>query len=321
LSRSRVGIVDFRWNTTTIWNRQAADGLTTHQEPILGQTNYAYVKIKNRGTQTASNVVVKGFHTKPGAGLLWPGNFEAFTTAQIAAGTLTGNNSQEKIVGPFQWTPNINTYGHDCMLMIVSGDGDPSNIDNFTAGEVIPVWRLVPNDNNVGQRNVFPVAGGGGTEGLMMGLDGVSMWVGNPDPKRATMELKVSLPSLLKRAGWRLTFQGGAKFTLASGEQREVVFRLDPGKDFTPELVRSSSDRDISVAVLADGNPIGGITYRLDPDIKRPANARGRDDRDCTNQAQALLDCLGVKGRKVKKTKIKEIVLGVTIRDDDDCCC
>lgn len=51
-------------------------------------------------------------------------------------------------VGPFEWQPNVNAYGHDCMLMVVTVTSDPSNVDNFTAGEVIPEWRLVPNDNN-----------------------------------------------------------------------------------------------------------------------------------------------------------------------------
>ena len=41
--------------------------------------------------------------------------------------------------------------------MIVSATGDPSNVDNFTAGDVVEDWRLVPNDNNVALRKVkFP---------------------------------------------------------------------------------------------------------------------------------------------------------------------
>ena len=35
-------------------------------------------------------------------------------------------------VGPFEWVPNENVYGHDCVLMIASVAGDPSNVDNFT---------------------------------------------------------------------------------------------------------------------------------------------------------------------------------------------
>ena len=37
--------------------------------------------------------------------------------------------------------------------MVVSAAGDPSNIDNYTAADAIPNWRLVPNDNNIAQRN------------------------------------------------------------------------------------------------------------------------------------------------------------------------
>ena len=40
------------------------------------------------------------------------------------------------------------------MFMVVSANGDASNISNLTAGDSMPEWRLVPNDNNIGQRNV-----------------------------------------------------------------------------------------------------------------------------------------------------------------------
>lgn len=77
------------------------------------------MKIKNRGTSIANNVVVKGYHCKPSAGVLWPNDLQPMTTAQLSAGTLQPNNTEEKIVGPFEWTPVTNAWGHDCMLMIV----------------------------------------------------------------------------------------------------------------------------------------------------------------------------------------------------------
>jgi len=141
------------WETETIWNRRIADGVEGHQEPTIG-TNYAYVKIKNRGTSEADNVVVKAFHCNPLAGLVWPDDLQPMTTPELSAGTLQPNNAEEKIIGPFAWTPVENAVGHDSMLMIVSATGDPSNVDNFTAGEEIEDWRLVPNDNNVALRNV-----------------------------------------------------------------------------------------------------------------------------------------------------------------------
>lgn len=264
------------WHTTTIWNRRMADGAVGHQHPALNETNFAYVKVKNRGTQQATDVVVRAYHTKAGAGLNWPADFEALATAQIDVGTVEGNNAEEKIVGPFEWTPTINAYGHDCMLMVVSAAGDPSNVDNFTAGETIPEWRLVPNDNNIGQRNVAPVPGGGGESGLVAGLDRVGFLVGNPNPRRARITIDVTLPELLRERGWRIELEGvpGKGFDLDPGAKREIILRVHPGADFAARDVEASADRDVHIAVLADDNVIGGMTYRLDPDIRQPFNPR-----------------------------------------------
>ena len=128
-----------------------------HQEPIIGAQNFIYCKIKNRGTGIANNVKVHGYHSKSGAGLLLPKDIQPLSTAQISVGTLAGNNAEEKIIGPFQWIPEINAYGYDSVIMIVSTTEDTSNINEFTVVKTIPDWRLVPNDNNIGQRNMFPV--------------------------------------------------------------------------------------------------------------------------------------------------------------------
>ena len=156
----RHGEYDFQpkyWNNPSIWNRRSADGVVGHQEPVTGTQNFIYCKIKNRGTQIANNVQVHGHHSKQGGGLLLPIDLQSLSTAQIPVGTLAGNNSEEKTIGPFEWMPEINAYGYDSVMMIVSATDDASNINNFTMGETIPDWRLVPNDNNIGQRNMFPV--------------------------------------------------------------------------------------------------------------------------------------------------------------------
>ena len=49
------------WNCQAIWNRHRSDRGTDHEAPIPGVINYAYVKIKNRGYQTAKRVAVRGF--------------------------------------------------------------------------------------------------------------------------------------------------------------------------------------------------------------------------------------------------------------------
>ena len=145
-------LADFS-DTTTIWNRLAPDGVDAHQEPAIG-TNYAYVKVRNRGSSAAEDVVVRGFHSRPLAGRTWPDDLQPMTTPELAAGTIQPNDSQEVIVGPFEWTPAADANGHDSMLMIVSAPGDPSNADKFVAGETVADWRLIPNDNNIAVREV-----------------------------------------------------------------------------------------------------------------------------------------------------------------------
>jgi hypothetical protein len=308
------------WHTTTIWNRRSPDGIDAHQEPELGSTNYAYVKVKNRGTHTAQNVVVHGYHTKPGAGLTWPTDFAAFTTPPIYIGSVNGNNSQEVIVGPFEWTPNTNAFGHDCMLMVVEADGDAANVANFTVGETVPEWRLVPNDNNIAQRNVVPVPGKCGKCGLMQGLDGKKLWVGNPNPKRGKMTFQVHLPPWLAKLGWKLELSGienGA--VLASGAKREVTIKLHAGQDFTPEDVKSAKDRDIRINVLANDNLVGGMTYRVDPDLCKPWNHDKPKGKDCcTREGQKLADCLGL-GQEIDGVCIEKIVVSLKVKKDGCC--
>ena len=87
------------WSTTDIWNRTTVgDGGGVHEHPIVGATNYAYVKIKNRGTASATNIVVRGFHALPGVGLVYPGDWTAMDTnqlvvANIASGGRAGRRS------------------------------------------------------------------------------------------------------------------------------------------------------------------------------------------------------------------------------------
>jgi hypothetical protein len=307
------------WNNPSIWNRNAADGLSVHQTAIVGQTNYAYVKVKNRGTLAATNVAVRAYHSLPGAGLTWPTDFTAMSPAAgLTAPSVPPNSSGEVTLGPFEWVPNANAYGHDCLLMIASVSGDLSNVDNFGPGETIAEWRLVPNDNNVGQRNVELVPGGGGGEGLIGGLEERVFFAGNTSIRRATMELQVDLPELLRSTGWQLRFRdiAGDRFVLGPGEKRLITIELVPGRDFRAEQVSGTDDRDITVTLLADGMVLGGMTYRLDPSLKAPPEPIR--DRDCREQARDLLRCLDIPGAKVREVHVRKVSIDVCM--DDDCC-
>lgn len=311
------------WHNTSQWNRNAADGLTAHQNAIAGETNYMYVKIKNRGTTTATNVRVKGFHCLPGAGLTWPTDFtEMGPAGGIAASNIDANNAEEIIVGPFEWIPNENVYGHDCTLMVVSADGDASNIDHFTMGESIEEWRLVPHDNNIGQRNVTIVSGAEGEFGLMASMNKAIFVAGNSFRRRANMEMKIDMPPVLAKAGWKLKLNGvpSEKFVLKAGEKRRITLELVPGSNFTQEQIRNAGNRDIMVSLYGDGVLLGGMTYRIDPDMKAPTiDGQGGNGSKCKDKATELLDCLNLGGGKVKNVCVKKVSLDIEM--DNNCKC
>ena len=266
--------VEKYWATTAIWNRRNPDGSDVHQEPALGQKNFAYVKIKNRGTLVANDVIVRGYHCKPSAGLLWPDDLQRMTPPpQPPAGTLRPNDAEEKTVGPFEWTPVADGFGHDCMLMVVSATEDHSNVESIDAA--IEDWRLVPSDNNIALRNVVPVPGGGGIPGLLAGLHGKGLSVGNPGRSSAKIAVSVALPPLLANRNWQIGHDLPAEGAqLHAREQRLVTYNVQAGQPFTKADAEAESERDIVVTVTADGAIIGGITYVLDPELDAPFNKR-----------------------------------------------
>ncbi len=305
------------WDNQSIWNRNSPDGGNTHQDPIVNQTNYAYVKVKNRGTQTANNVIVLGYHALPAMGLSFPNDWQLMTTPAIAAGNIAPNSSVEVTVGPFEWTPT--EVGHECIFMVASCSGDPSNTSNIAAGDSIPEWRLVPNDNNIGQRNVSPVPGGGGLKALVLAFEKMPILLKNPGRTRAQMVVKATLPAFLLERGWRLDFinAGGSKFSLGPGETAKIYLRLTPGKEFQTQDVVNTRDRTIHVFGYADGILLGGMSYELDPNLKEPTPTIS-ENKECKEVAKELLDCLNLKTTKIKKVRIRKVTLDIEF-DDPDC--
>jgi hypothetical protein len=140
-----------------VWNRLAADGGAANQEPASGVANYLYVRVGNRGTLSASGVSVKCYQGKPGTALVWPGDWTPLTTASLPGAAVPAGGSV--VIGPFQWTPVQG--GPLSVLASVSATGDASNAD--TVNGAISNRRLVPNDNNIAQRDFTAtgaVAGG-----------------------------------------------------------------------------------------------------------------------------------------------------------------
>jgi hypothetical protein len=255
------------WECQAIWNRRHHDGQLTHQDPVVGKKNYAYVKIKNRGTKPATNVVVKAFHANPTIGLVYPNDWTPMTTAQLAAPNVAPNNGAEEIVGPFKWTPT--QLGHECMFMIVSANADPSNVSNFSAGETIPEWRLVPHDNNIGQRNVTPVPCKNHKE-WMTAVGKLRFTLKNPQRRAAKMLLVPTLPRVLVKRGWKLDVKSAkgepirrGSLKLGPGESAQISMQLVAGEPFTAAEAAKWRDAAIRIEGYANGILIGGMTYPI----------------------------------------------------------
>lgn len=300
------------WSNQSIWNRLSPDGGTTHQTPVTNQTNYAYVTLKNRGSQTATNVTVKAYHANPAAGLSYPDDWIPMTTAQLSAADVPANNSGEITVGPFQWVPT--DVGHECLFMVVSATGDASNVDNINSGDSIPEWRLVPNDNNIGQRNVFPIAGSG-TSGLTEEFNSLTFLLKNPMLVSAIVEVRPQLPPFLVKKGWKIEFRnpGGASFRLPPGGSRNMIIRLVPGAAFTPAEV-DVNDHTIHLYGYAAGILVGGMSYVIDPNLKP---APGGGSVPCKAAGTEILKCIDLSKDKIKKVRVRRIEVDIDFADED----
>jgi hypothetical protein len=156
--QGEYGFLPSYWDHAGVWNRLAADGGAEHEQPRAGQTNYAYVKVRNRGTAAAAGLTVRGYQGSAGSGLVWPADFAPLDTTTLAfTGALEPDHGGEAILGPFLWTPAPGRSDEVCLLMVAEASGDSSNLVHFSAGEAIEDWRLTPNDNNIAQRAMRPV--------------------------------------------------------------------------------------------------------------------------------------------------------------------
>jgi hypothetical protein len=307
------------WENQSIWNRLAADGGTTHQEPVVNTTNYAYVTLKNRGSQNATGVTVQGYHANPSIGLAYPVDWQIMTTPAFSGGDVPANNGGAVTVGPFEWTPTH--VGHECMFMIVSCPGDASNASNIGAADTIPEWRLIPNDNNIGQRNVAPVPGGGGINGLAAAFEKYGFTLKNPLGKRAAMQVEVTFPTFLRERGWAMRFlnPGGAKPVLEAGTHLGMVMQIIPGRDFSAAEVLASPEKMIRVIGRANGFIVGGLSFAVDSSLIRPAVTSPRPAQAHSDLAKSLVDGLGVPAARVRKVRVRRITVDIDFADDDGC--
>lgn len=141
-----------------IWNRICPDGNPAHQQPIPGIDNYAYVIVRNRGTQAIpAGWTITGYQLRNNTccgccddcqRLQWPKDFIQMKQPLYLSTQPIAPGDYHIINRPLTWRPGEN----DCMMMVADAKRDPSNLAFIRRGESIPAKRLIPFDNNIALR-------------------------------------------------------------------------------------------------------------------------------------------------------------------------
>lgn len=323
------------WNCQDMWVRRAADGGVLHQNPVLGKINYMYVRVKNRGLQTSSQIRVKAYHALPGAGLAFPTHWNPMDTPFLNGAPVPPGG--QTIVGPFAFKPTV--YGHECLMAIASANGDAAN--DTTVMSPIAHSRFVPFDNNVGQRNVHPVFLLPRKTVLDVAKK-LPFEVVNPFDKAVNVELVAIMPKVYQdKKYWAFFTNAGAnKFALGPKERREAVFsvvntekipkrvawkatveRPKPGIATIEDLLFGSAALDevtrFHVVTLIDGEVMGGMTYEVSPGTREALEEKSEGSVDeLPVAADELVEVAGMleeirKQPNVRKIRVKNVAFDV----------
>ena len=237
------------WNCQDIVvRRNSADAPTMgHEEPVVNQPNYAWMKVKRKGSGNPGGVIVKAFSCSPGTGLIWPLHWIAMAPASLPTTSL--NSATEEWVGPFAF--NQTQIGHECLLAIVEADNDRANTQIVTGN--VQHWMLVPFDNNIGQRNISPVAAEKGKKirefRIINSTDAFSSIL---------LNVEHDLPK-----SWKLEFdiQDIKNIQLSSHEEKWVKLSVTiPRED---EFHNVTQKAKISITSLVNGLPDGCMTFEF----------------------------------------------------------
>lgn len=152
-----------------IWVRNAPDGLANqdHQNPNGEQTNYVYVRVRNRGCTGASaqSGTLRLYWAKASSSLSWPAPWDGSVVAPALMGGTIGSqpvtvNGGDTEIVEFPWTPpdpsDYATFGadkaHFCLLARI----ETSSTAPFgmTSPETGNLYANVQNNNNIAWKNI-----------------------------------------------------------------------------------------------------------------------------------------------------------------------
>jgi hypothetical protein len=131
------------WDSPDIWVRNEPDAIASHQNPMVGQTNYLYVRVTNRGSAAAGPFTVRAYDAAGAASIRWPDDW----APELGSAQVQGLGPGASTVVAIPWRPTME--GHFCFLARIDSSDDPIAHDGW-----------VPFENNICQRNVQVLSGG-----------------------------------------------------------------------------------------------------------------------------------------------------------------
>ena len=132
------------WNSPDIWVRHDGDCTNTaHQNPVPGAAETVCVRVRNRLTNTVTNITVNVYWANAALALSWPASWSfisSFNIPSLAGGATT--------VQSVVWNVPFIT-GHFCLLARADALEDPLP----TGPDTIAPVDSPKNNNNIAQRN------------------------------------------------------------------------------------------------------------------------------------------------------------------------
>ena len=134
------------WESPYIWIRNTQDANLQHQHehenPVLGQSNWVYVKLHNEFNRTVDDTL-KLYWANAATGLSWPNDWHLLTEMKVA--NFTAHSTR---VVEYPWA-NLPGAGHFCMLARWVSPTDP-----MTTPETADINANVRGNNNIVWRNL-----------------------------------------------------------------------------------------------------------------------------------------------------------------------
>lgn len=260
------------WTSKDIWVRNQADGITnqTHQNPEFGQTNYVYVRVRNRGYQTSlGNEQLHLYWAKANTALTWPNHWNGSMTngggfslgELLATQTIPQTDAQDQTIVVYAWNdvPDPDDYAsgqgsdnphHFCLLSRIESAGDPM-FDEINGS----VYHNAQYNNNIVWKNMSIVDL---TANAPNPNPCVDVFIGNFNKTDRVFDLEFILPKNLKgnailaeaevlvtldEITWNKWDANGRKkqnLTVRKEERREII--LDKNDAFIKSLNFKSNE-------------------------------------------------------------------------------